>query len=171
MKRDRDLRPACQEYEHELVLYYYGECAPPNRERLEGHLEVCTACKDFIGDLRLVLPLTVKPDEPSEVFWQTYSRELKNKLAAAKPRSYWQRVLSSLVSPWPVPVMATALALVIAVGLIFTRDRWQRPDAPPAQEALLEVLPLAENLEFFTAMEILDSMDLIDDGLPGKGAA
>jgi hypothetical protein len=63
------------------------------------------------------------------------------------------------------------LTLLLAVGLTVTRDRWQKSDSPPPQESLLEVLPLAENLEFFTAMDILDSMDLIEDGGPVNGTA
>lgn len=167
----RDSRPACKDYEQDLVLYYYGESSPSERERTERHLKSCGACQGFLDDVRLLLPLTVKPDEPAEAFWQSYSRELKGKLEAAKPQSLWQRIFPSFLSPWRVPALATALTLLLAVGLTVTRDRPQRQDSPPAQEALLEVLPLAENLEFFTAMDILDSMELIEEGGTTNGAA
>ncbi|MGH7845369.1 MAG: zf-HC2 domain-containing protein [Candidatus Binatia bacterium] len=159
----RDVRPACKDYEQDLVLYYYTESAPSERERLERHLQSCGACQGFLDDLRLLLPLTLKSDQPPEAFWQSYSREMRGKLAGARSQRFWHRIFPSFFSPWPVPALATALTLLLAVGLTVTWDHWQRPDTPPAQEALLEVLPLAENLEFFTAMDILDSMDLIED--------
>jgi hypothetical protein len=165
------LGPACGDYEQDLVLYYYGESTPSERERTETHLKSCVACQNFLADVRALLPLTIAIDEPPEVFWQSYSRELKQKLEAAKPRSLWQRIFPFVPSPWRVPALATALTLLLAVGLTLTRDRPQRPDSPPAQEALLEVLPMAENLEFFTAMDILDSLELIEDTGPPNGAA
>jgi hypothetical protein len=167
----RDLRPACKDYEQDLVLYYYGESAPSERDQLERHLQSCSACQRFLDDLRLLLPLTLKTDEPPEAFWQSYSREMRGKLAGAKPQRFWQRIFPSFFSPWQVPALATALTLLLAVGLTVTRDRWQRSDSPPAQETLLEVLPLAENLEFFTTMDILDSMDLIEDAGAVNGTA
>jgi hypothetical protein len=167
----KDLTPACKDYEQDLVLYYYGESALAERNRLERHLQSCGACRGFLDDLRLLLPLTLKTDEPPEAFWQSYSRELRGKLTRAKPQRLWSRIFPSFVRSWPVPALATALTLLLAVGLTVTRDRWQKSDSPPPQESLLEVLPLAENLEFFTAMDILDSMDLIEDGGPVNGTA
>jgi hypothetical protein len=162
---------ACPDYERELVLYYYGECVDTERDRINTHLELCRACKDFLDDLRLVLPLTVKADEPGEAFWQSYSRDLRAKLTAAKQEPYWRGLLSSFVTPWSVPALATALTVILALTLTLTRERWQKQDSPPSQEALLEVLPLAENLDFFTAMDLLDSLDLIEDHNAGGGSA
>ena len=45
-------------------------------------------------------------------------------------------------------------------------------DLPTDEEALLEILPIAENLEFFKAMDLLDSLDLLEaGGGPGSGSA
>lgn len=163
---------ACPDYEQNLVLYYYGECADAERKRLNSHLEVCPLCKDFLDDLRLFLPLTVKADEPDEAFWQSYSRDLRVKLAAAEPESYWRGWLSSsFLTRWSVPALATALTVILALTVTLTRERWQKPDSPPAQEGLFEVLPLAENLDFFTAMDLLDSLDLIEDHGAGSSSA
>ena len=36
----------------------------------------------------------------------------------------------------------------------------------------MEILPAAENLEFFKTMDVLDAMDLLEDmGSPAKGSA
>ncbi len=162
---------ACKDYEQKLVLYYYGECADAERDRIDTHLELCRVCKDFMDDLRLFLPLTVRADEPGEAFWQSYSRDLRVKLATAEQIPYWRGLFSSFLTPWSVPALATALTLILALTLTLTRERWQRTDSPPAQEGLLEVLPLAENLEFFSAMDLLDSLDLIEDHGGGSGSA
>jgi hypothetical protein len=172
MAERRASRPkACPDYERNLVLYYYGECADAERAGIISHLEVCNSCRDFLEDLRLLLPLTVKTDEPGEAFWQSYSRDLRVKLAAANPVSYWAGWLSSFWTSWSVPALATALTVILALTVTLTRERWQKTDSPPAQEGLFEVLPLAENLDFFTAMDLLDSLDLIEDRGAGSGAA
>jgi hypothetical protein len=167
----RELRSACKDYEQELVLYYYGESMPSEHERTETHLKSCVACQGFLADVRLLLPLTVETDEPPETFWQSYSREFGRKLDIGKPQSLWQRIFSSVLGPWRIPALATALTLLLAVGVTLTRNRTQTLESPPAQEAVLEVLPLAENLEFFTAMDILDSLELIEEATPLNGGA
>ncbi|HWP57194.1 MAG TPA: zf-HC2 domain-containing protein [Candidatus Acidoferrales bacterium] len=166
MKNDKHPIPACKDYERELVLYYYGECAAEESARVEQHLRVCRACPDFLEDLNRILPLTVETDEPPEIFWQLYALELNEKLAGAKAARLWPRLSASFFRPWPVPA-AAALILLLAAGLAF---EWRKTDSPPTQAVLLEELPLAENLEFFTAMDMLDALDLIDES-GANGAA
>ena len=55
------------------------------------------------------------------------------------------------------------MVLILAVTLTLTRGTWHTRDLPPKEEALLEVLPIAENLEFYTSMDFLDSLDLLED--------
>jgi hypothetical protein len=56
-------------------------------------------------------------------------------------------------------VLAAALVLILGVTLTLTKGKWRSEDFPAEEEALLEVLPLTENLEFFRTMEVLDAMD------------
>lgn len=162
----------CSEFEADLVLYYYGELARSDRGRVESHLKSCSTCGHFLKDLGSLLPRTVKGDEPPEGFWEDYSREIRKKLAAAAEEQPWWKGFFLTFRSWPMPALATALILIIALTLTFRKKSWRPTDIPPDQEALLEVLPIAENLDFFKAMELLDSMDLLEAaGGPANGSA
>ncbi|MFQ5538931.1 MAG: zf-HC2 domain-containing protein [Candidatus Binatia bacterium] len=153
----------CKNFEKDLVLYYYGECDIKDRSRVETHLEGCASCRRFLEELRLLLPLTTKQDEPDEAFWDAYSKEIHKKLVEVKNKPSWRNALTNLFHPWPVPALATALILVLAFSLTFTKGMWRSQGTPPEEMTLLEILPVAEDLEFFKAMEFLDALDLLED--------
>ena len=157
-------RLACKDFEQDLVLYYYSELTGADHDKVEAHLESCSVCQHFLQDLRGILPLTAKPDEPPQAFWESYSKEMHGKLREAEKKTRWWAGLFSLrlFHPWPVPALATACALVIALTLTFTKSPWRSEEPPPRQEALQEILPMAENLEFFQAMEFVESIDLLE---------
>ena len=172
VQRNDSLRGACKEFEEDLVLYYYGECAAAERSRVERHLEACRPCQQFLTDLSRLLPLTIKPDEPPQVFWESYSKEMERKLTAVEQKGRWWKELASLFRPWPVPALATALVLILALTLTFGKRMWRAQDLPPEEEAVLEILPMAENLEFFKTMDLLDAMDILEAaGSLGNGSA
>jgi hypothetical protein len=159
MRREPLPQGACAKFEPDLVLYYYGECGDTERRSLETHLAGCRGCASFLDGLKTVLPATIERDDPPPSFWEGYSREMRAKLLAAEQKSSpWARVILFL-RPWPVPVLATALVLILGVTLTLTKGKWRSEDVPAEEEALLEVLPLAENLEFLRTMELLDAMD------------
>jgi predicted anti-sigma-YlaC factor YlaD len=161
--RNDSLRAACTDFERDLVLYYFDDCAGTERSRIEAHLEGCTPCRRFLEDVQKLLPLTVKPDDPPQAFWESYSRELRGKLAAVEPKRPWWKVVLSFFRPWPVPAVATALILVVALALTLAKHPWQQTkNLSTGNQAFLEILPMAENLEFFKNMELLDAMDLIE---------
>lgn len=171
-QRNYPLQRSCKEFETDLVLYHYGEYGLAERSRIEKHLDGCRACQRFLSDLNRLLPITVKPDEPSEVFWEIYSREMRAKLATAEQRNPWWIALVSFLRPWPVPALATALVLILALTLTWGKKVWRAPDLPPEEEGMMEILPMAENLEFFRAMELLDSLDFLEAGIfSGGGVA
>lgn len=163
---------ACRDFEQGLVLYYYGECEGTERSKVEKHLEVCASCLGFLEELAKVLPLTVERDHPSQAFWEDYSREIKRKLAQTEQKSPWWTAVSSLFRPWPVPALATALVLILALTLTLARRAWRPQELAPEEVAFLEILPMAENLEFFKTMDLLDALDLLEaPGGPGSGPA
>lgn len=162
VRRKDTLRVACKDFEQDLVFYYYGECDGNDRNRVKTHLEACASCRQFLEDLGTLLPLTVKPDEPPQAFWEGYSREMRRKLMAVQERASWWKGLFTLFHPWSVPALATALVLILALGLTFTKGRWRSQDLPSDEEALQEVLPMAENLEFFKSLDFIELMDLLE---------
>lgn len=170
--REDSLSGACKEFEQELVLYYYGEHGGEERKKVEKHLEACASCRQFLEDLRRLLPLTVKPDEPSLPFWESYSREMRTKLASLGQKNRWRSALVSLFRPWSVPALATAVVLILALTLTFGKRIWRPQDFPVEEAGLMEILPMAENVEFFKTMDLLDSLDLLEAaGGLGSGAA
>jgi hypothetical protein len=156
MAERQNLPGACKDFEPELVLYYYRDVAGEERQRVESHLESCARCRTFLEGLRSFLPATVQTDEPQPAFWQSYSREMRAKLAAEEEKSGWRQTLSFLFRPWPVPAMATALILVLA--LTFTKG-WL-PTGQNANEP--EPVEMADNVDFLNSMDFLDSMALLE---------
>ena len=83
MKENSDmLRTACKDFEEDLVLYYYGDGSENERIRVEGHLQTCSSCREFLEDLRKLLPQMAKPSELPSEFWDNYYDEMVQKLAA-----------------------------------------------------------------------------------------
>jgi hypothetical protein len=116
--------------------------------------------------------LTLQDDEPPPAFWDSYWYELRRKLPRAESKPFWWNRLSPFFVPWPVP--ATAAAVVVGLALTLTLGTWnsKNEDLPPENETVLEVLPIAENLDLLKAMEFLDALDLLDSSrAPADGSA
>jgi hypothetical protein len=163
---------ACQNVEQDLVLYYYGELNEADRSQVITHIQACGVCSLYLNELEKLLPLTRKPDEPPQAFWDDYNRELRHKIARVKDRKSWWQDLASFFQPWTVPAFATVALVVLAVTLTLGKGFWSSKNAPPDDESLMEILPVAENLEFFKTMEVLDTMDLLEEmGRSASGSA
>jgi hypothetical protein len=156
MAEIQNLPGACKDFEPDLVLFYYQDLAGAERQRVESHLESCARCRTFLAGLRGFLPATVQADEPSPAFWQGYSREMRAKLDAAEQKAGWRQAFPFLFRSWPIPAMATALILVMA--LTFTKG-WL-PIGPNTSEP--ELGEMAENVDFLNSMDFLDSMALLE---------
>jgi anti-sigma factor RsiW len=162
---------ACKPFEEDLVLYYYGELGGDERAAVESHLPVCQPCRLYLKELESILPLTVKPDAPPQSFWDDYSREMRRKLAEASERRSWWQSLALFSRPWAIPASATAVVALLALTLTFGKGFWTSKEVPRDDEAFMEILPMAESLEFFETMEVLDTMDLLENmRIPGKGS-
>jgi len=173
---NRSHRPlvACKEFEPDLVLYYYGESPEEMKKKVEIHLKECSSCRGFLEELGVVLPLTVKPDEPSPDFWGAYSTEVRRKLAALEPKGFWQERLFPWLRPWPVPALAVAAVLLLVLTLSLAKGLWPPAQPPFPENELQTILDTKENMEFFESLEFLESMDLlesVESGRPGKKAA
>lgn len=167
----KNLSAACAEHEENLVLLHYGDLAGAERDILQSHLNNCAACKEYLQDLGQLLPLTLKTDAPPQTFWADYKRELRHKLDEAAEKPTWRQKLAALLQPRFVPLLATAGVVALALTLTLGQGLWTTKEPARKEAALLEVLPVAENLEFFKAMELLDDLELLESmSTPGSAA-
>jgi anti-sigma factor RsiW len=152
---------ACQTYEEDLVLLHYGELRGAERQKLESHLASCAGCAGYLKELATLLPLTVKSDEPPQEFWQNYSRELRGKLDDVAAKKAWWRNLVAIF--WPSYLSAFAATAVVVLALTFSLGKgvWNGKSNSQDDE-MAEALPVAENLDFFSAMDILDDLELLE---------
>jgi hypothetical protein len=151
----------CQALEENLVLFHYGDLSGAERDRLAAHVASCAGCAGYLNELATLLPLTVKSDTPPEDFWLNYKRELRHKIDEATGRkSRWQR-FAAFLQPRYLPAFATAALVVLALTFTFGKNHWSAKNIV-ADDELAATLPVAENLEFFSAMDVLDDLDLLD---------
>ena len=156
------LRPACKDFDEDLVLYYYRECPLPECNRIEEHLKECVSCYCFLEDLRTLLPLTVEPKDLPQTFWDSYYQELQNKLAAMEEGESWWRGLFSFLRPWTVPALGSALVLILALTFTFTKSMWRLPGHSAKEEVPPEIRVVENNVDFFEVMDLLESLDLLE---------
>ncbi len=173
MLTERQLKTtACASKEQDLVLYYYGELSDGERAAVKTHTEKCEGCRRYLAEIGSLLPLTAQPDDPPQPFWDEYSREMRRRLADNERKSWWQMAAALLLRPWAIPAMAATAVAIIVLTITLGKEFFQPKEIPPEDQSLMEVLPVAENLDFFANMEILDAMDLLESlGGSGNGQA
>lgn len=145
-----------------MVLYYYGDCAAPEREKLEKHLKECASCSRFLEDLRAYLPLMARPKNPPQAFWDSYYRDVQKKLAALEEKGARWREWRSFFRPWAVAAVGAALGLVLALSVTFSRGTWRFWEGPNKEEIPQEIRVAANDIDFFEVMDLLDSIDLLE---------
>lgn len=161
----------CAALEENLVLHHYGELDGAERAALEAHLQSCAGCAGYLEDLRAWLPLTVETDQPPPLFWADFTRDLRHKLDDAAGKNSWRRTLAAFFQPRLVPVLAGAAAVALALTFTLGKAIWSTSDLAQDDAVMMEVLPVAENLEFFKAMDVLDNLDLLESmGSQGDAA-
>ncbi len=166
------LAAPCEAHEEDLVLYFYGDLSGAELRHVENHLRECTACAAYVKELGVLLPMTVNPDDPPAPFWDNYSREMRRKLADLEQAPSWWRALATFLKPWAIPALATSAVVALALTFTLGKGVFHGKDVPPDDDSLVEILPIAENLDFFSNMEVLDAMDLLEFmGGQGKSAS
>lgn len=152
----------CNEFEQDLVLYHYGDLSAEDRDRLATHLRACPGCATYLEELAALLPLTMNTDEPGEEFWQNYSREMRHKLADLQEKKSWWHALQTALRPWTLPALAGTAVVALAITLNTANKTTPINDVPAADPALMEVLPMAENLELFNNMDVLENIEVLE---------
>lgn len=152
----------CADFETDLVLYAYGKIDTEQTSAIETHLDACVSCRDHQDQLLKELA-TAPLDSPQPEFWEDYTREMRQKLAAVETR---EKIPSTWLRPFRVrgiTAMAAGMVLVIALG-ISLQDRIFSSGDRPQDNAVMDVLPIVQNLEFFESMHFLEMMDREADG-------
>ena len=171
--QSNSLSTPCKPLEEDLVLLHYGDLSGVELDTLQNHIKGCTGCTGYLAELGKLLPLTVKADEPPQTFWTDYNRELRHKLDDATANQSWWQSLAAFFQPRWLPALATAAVVVLALTFTLGKGFWPTKSNPQeADDALIEALPVAENLEFFKAIDVLDDLDLLEYmGSQGNGSA
>ena len=152
---------ACKGHEEDLVLRHYGNLSGAERQNLDSHLAGCAGCASYLKQLATLLALTVKSDEPPPEFWQNYGRELRHKLDDVAAKQAWWRNLAAIFRPGYVSTFATAAVVVLALTFTLGKGVWNARSNPQDDE-MAQALPVAEKLDFFSAMDILDNLELLE---------
>jgi anti-sigma factor RsiW len=142
-------------------MFHYGDLDGAERGALQAHLQGCAACAGYLKELGTLLPLTLQADQPPETFWVDYNRELRQKLERAAEKKSWIQTLGEFFQPRWMPALATAGVVALALTFTLGRGIWSTND-PQDDAAIMEMLPVAENLEFFKTMDVLDNLDLLE---------
>ena len=168
----RKLISPCPAHEENLVLFHYGELAGLEAESLHSHVGGCSACAGYLKDLESLLPLTVAADEPPPAFWPAYDRELRNKIDHWIESKSWTQKLWEFFQPRWTPAFASAAVVALALTITLGRGLWNpQNESTDENAAILEMLPVADNLEFFNNMELLDNLDILESmGSPGNAS-
>lgn len=161
MKTER-LESACKQFEEDLVLYYYGEGSPAERARVEKHVQGCGRCCGFLDDLARLLPRLVEAKELPEPFWDTYYKEVMEKVAAEQEKKRWWHTFFAPLRPWAVPAFGTAVIAVIAFALVIERGTPDFQRGRSSDDVPREVLVDSTQLEFFKSMDMLESLSVLE---------
>lgn len=152
----------CDEFETDLVLYAYGKVDSEERSGIEAHLDACAHCR--ARQDRLLEELAVAPlDFPPQQFWDDYSREMRQKLENVDRERQHKLNWRAPLSAGGITAIAATLVLVIALGMSLKDSLFSSPEENQ-DEAMIEVLPIVQNLEFFESMHYLEMMDQESEG-------
>ena len=161
-ERSDTLRTACKDFEEDLVLYYYGDGSENERIRVQDHLQTCSSCREFLEDLRKLLPQMAKPNELPSEFWDNYYDEMVQKLAAHEEHRAWWKSWFVPMRTWMMPAFGTAVVAALAIGLVISRGHWQYPFSQTQEQIPQEILTDTNQLEFFKSMDMLETLSSLE---------
>ena len=168
MKNPAILKNACKDFEEDLVLYYYGEGSTAERQRIERHVSGCACCRLFVDDLQRLLPHMTESREMTQAFWDNYLRETVTKLAEREQRNSWCRSLFAPMQSWWVPAFGTVAIALLAFGLILGKGKLTSFIDHSTASLPQAVLADGEQLEFFKSLDMLESLDGLEEREGGK---
>ena len=156
-----EFESGCKAYEEDLVLHYYGEIAPADRQRVEDHLSSCVPCREFLSDLQKMLPGMAKNEALPPSFWNSYFNETIGKLAEQEERKHWWRRWFQPLNGWMVPAFGTAAVAAIALTFVInTNGIFGNKSTTTLPQ---EVLADSNKLEFFRSLDMLESLQQLEE--------
>jgi hypothetical protein len=134
-----------------VELYFYDEVDAAERARVEAHLAECAACRQVLGDLRVINhALANRPavDAPPAGDWSGFMRRLDDACRHERGRDGGKpddEPTARTVSRWPSrAAMAIAASLVLATaGAVLLLLMRPAPVAVPASTPTVQVTPPA----------------------------
>jgi predicted anti-sigma-YlaC factor YlaD len=168
MKNPAALKSACKDFEEDLVLYYYGEGSAAERQRVDHHVSDCTCCRLFVDDLQRLLPHMTESRELPQIFWDNYFRETVAKLADQEEKNSWWRSLVAPMQSWWLPAFGTVAIALLAFGLVLGKGKLTKFIDGSAASLPQEVLADGEQLEFFKSLEMLESLNRLEEKDDGQ---
>jgi hypothetical protein len=107
----------CQDCDERLGDYVDGALDATARAEVDAHLRACPACRAVVSDFEAIRSLSreLQPLRPGPQVWQRIAA------ATSRPsrRAWWA---SSPFGAWQ-PVLASAVAVLLAIGLSWTGQR------------------------------------------------
>jgi anti-sigma factor RsiW len=160
----------CEEIRDRLLSLHEEALGAEERRRVEAHLATCGECARQARLLHEVLGRVqaLPVPEPPGDFWEEFGAAVRRRIAAEPPP---RLSLSARVAAWigglqglqPMPALAaaTALGLLLAIGLV--RTQRSPRDLPPVEAlAFGEELGIAQNLELLENLEVLEEVDVLE---------
>lgn len=172
MSRDAEsaVMSECETIRDWLLSHHEDALGAEERRRVEAHLAICGECAREARLLREVLGRVqaLRVPEPPGEFWEEFGAAVRRRIAAEPPP---HPSLSARVAAWigglqgmrPVPALAaaTALGLLLAIGLVRTQQT--RRDLPPVEAlAISEDLGIAQNLELLENLDVLEEVEILE---------
>jgi anti-sigma factor RsiW len=144
--------------ETELIPYLRHELAPPDRERVAGHLDGCAECRRAVEEFRdLLNDLGRSTPEPPQVQWGRYRAALRGKLqdrtgGRAAGRGWWRRSVE----------VALAAGLAGVLLLFGTQGGLRQARVGDDLTALEETL-IGSQLDLLRQYALLERLELLED--------
>jgi len=141
----------CQDYQHQIILYFYEELPDSERTKLDAHLGECGACKQQFEEQQGLHNLLGEHrpswEIPSDLLVES-RRLLANELDRLEQRRPWWRIpaFSVVLTPMRMLESTALVAMGLAVGVYVSSQRVAAP-APDSGPGVISTIPQNATIE------------------------
>jgi hypothetical protein len=158
----------CEQFKHDLPLYFDGVLSPEERSAIDSHLVQCPLCRQRVADLNSITrSLRQMPAAPMP---EGLARSLRNRIIPELDRGAFHPVFRFVETPrnwvevWLVPSLAGGLATVLAgITVIWFMVGQTRPEMTFTQT------PSAIEAPIFVAGGAPSSSEFVSSRKPVSG--